>query len=194
MLRPMIIATLLVAGAVLSEPVRSAEAQPQGVALTGQDDTQTEVTADLHGYIIAVQKKESECSLPWYVHTGTSTAPVLGMNEPLISCTIYFCTSSKLKNACKKQPDWFSVGCTGTWSAEPDGRFKLDVNYLYEYWSAPECRLKKTKEKKSVVFLLKRPPKADGPTSTLPSMSDLTKCAVHAYLPGSHPLHGEGCN
>src|SRR5438067_9049230 len=118
----------------------------------------------------------------------------LGMNEPLISCKIYFCTRDKLKNQCKSQPEWFSVDCTGTWSAEPGGLFRLNVNYLDEYWEgAPRCRLTKTKDKKSVVFLLKRPPQASTQGSTLPSMSDLTNCAVHAYLPGDHPLHGEGC-
>jgi hypothetical protein len=196
MLRGIIVATLLAITAVLSEPAKSADTQSSagGIALTGKDDSENPVTADLHGQTIAVQLKDNACGTPWYVHTGTSTAPALGMHEPLISCKIYFCTRDKLKKQCKGQSEWFSVDCMGTWSAEPGGLFRLDVNYLDEYWEgAPKCRLKKTKDKKSVVFLLKRPPQAGTQGPALPSMSDLTNCAVHAYLPGDHPLHGEGC-
>ena len=195
MLRQITVATIFAAAVVMIGPARTADTLPasEGLALTGQDDSENDVTADLHAYVIAVQMK-NDCGLPWYVHTGTATAPVLGFNEPLISCKIFFCIRTKLEEQCKNQPKYFSANCNGTWSAEPEGRYRLEVNYDDEYYAGrPVCALKKKKRKKSTVFLLKKPPTGDTSGQILPSKDDLIKCAVHAYLPGDHPLHGAGC-
>jgi hypothetical protein len=151
------------------------------------------VIADLNGLAITVFGTDSTCARDYYLSAATSTMP---SNRPvsLDVCEVQLCTNPELRATCKGQPDKRSVSCKGTIEYQQGTLLRVEVNYQVERWKLPVCTKAKD-EAVSKVIILNLPVQSDSKGSkTLPSLGDLTKCASHAYLPGSHPLHGEGCN
>jgi len=149
------------------------------------------VIGDLHGLAITVFGRDSKCARDYYLVAATST---MGAGRPLSldACDVQLCTTPELKATCKGQPEMRSVPCTGTIEIEGGTRVRLEVNYNVEVWKLPVCT-KDRDESVSKVIMLNFPGQAPA-KQTLPSKQDVINCAAHAYLPGDHPLHGEGCN
>src|SRR5207253_671045 len=141
--------------------------------LTGRDDSGAVVGADVAPgtttTLTIVQDPsrtqttgESDCptQASYLARVTAATAMMRGKTTGLKSCELNKCTNPKLKKKCKGQPDYFKVNCTGSLEYQLDGKIRIELDYMDEYWDAQKCELHHKKSKTSQVFLLWKPTSA----------------------------------
>jgi hypothetical protein len=111
--------------------------------------------------VITVQKKGEDCGQAYYVQAKLAR----GRGSPaqdrgtLSSCTMFHCTTPKLKKECKQLGDKFSITCGGTYEevgANPK-MIKLVITYQKEFWSTLKCAPAKSELGQSTVVMLIKP-------------------------------------